>query len=117
MHGEPAMGDPGTLVIARDDEDRHTPTGDLVDGFESLVDQGRRDAGPVEDVATVYHEIDLAPQRRPERPLMVGQEIVTAPPTPNARPCGQVETKVAIGEEQNAEDRSGLECTETKYGS
>jgi hypothetical protein len=89
-------------MISRHDEHRHAAFGDAAQRLERLIGNAFRHIWPIEDVATVHHDVDLAIECRTERRLVISEEVVATTPTTYARTQRQVETKVRIGEEQDA---------------
>jgi hypothetical protein len=62
----------------------------------------------------VHDEVDLTGERRPQRGSVVREEVVTSPAPVDARPDGEIEAEVRVGEEEDsdvvADQSSGL-CT------
>jgi hypothetical protein len=96
-----------TLVVARNQDDRHPQISDLQKRFERQLHQSRRNPAAVEEIAAVHHEIDLAPSRRIEGSTGVGEEIGTLASTVDSRPKWEVETQMGVGEEGRT--RMGME--------
>jgi hypothetical protein len=96
-------------VVSWDDENRNASIRYPAEWLERLVRECRDDLRPIEDVTRMHHDVDLARERRLERGGVVGQEVVTAPPSVDTRPNGQIEAEVRIGEEEDldfVEDQS-----------
>ncbi len=107
MAGQPFEWDAGTLVVARNQKDRDPRVGDPLQGLERLVNEAGRDLGLVEQVAPVHHQVDPFVDGRPQRPPVVGQEVVPATPAPDLGTRGMVEAQVGVGQEEDADGARG----------
>ncbi len=103
MGGQQRVGDRRALVVARHDDHRHAAGGDLDERLERPVDQLAPHLAAVQQVAAVHHQVHLAPPRRRQRPLEVGEEVGPAPPPLDPRPLRQVEPQMGVGQKQKAE--------------
>ena len=83
-----------TLVVPGHQEDRYPPVCDAAQRLERLIRQRRDDRRAIEDVPGMNDDVHLAGQRRPQRPGVVGQEVVSAPPALDPRPHRQIESEV-----------------------
>ena len=99
------------LVVARHHEHRHAPVREPQHGRVRLIRQARRNIGPIEHVAAVYHDVDVLTQRGRERRLVVREEIVTPASALDARSRRQVEPEMRVRKEQDADVR----CHELMY--
>ena len=88
-------------MIAWDDEDRHATVGDAPQRFVRLIRDRWDDRRPIENVAGMHDEIDLSGHRRLERSRVVRKKIEASSPPANARPYGEIEAQVRIGEQEN----------------
>jgi hypothetical protein len=90
-------------VVSWDDENRNASIRYPAEWLERLVRECRDDLRPIEDVTRVHHDVDLARERRLERGGVVGQEVVTTPPSLDPWPNGEVEAEVRVGEQENSD--------------
>lgn len=104
-------------MVSRDQKDRDAAIGDLEERFERGGHQTRRDLGPVEQVATVNHRVDLASKGGLKGGSGVGEEIRAAPPALGPRTSGQIKTEVGIGKKQERDHRLSLSDKKTRRSS
>jgi hypothetical protein len=100
---KPDLRDASTLVISRDDENRNAFVGDTNEWLERLPRDARRRTRPVEHVAAVNDQINVAVERGLQRGGIVCEKIVSATPTMDARPRRQIEAEVGVSEEEDAD--------------
>jgi hypothetical protein len=111
MGRKPEVREPGSFVITGNQENGHPNLGDPAKGLESLERQGWWDAGAVEDVPAMDHDVHLAPESRGKRRFVARLEIVS-PPSPQDAGLGRkVEPQMGVGEKENA-DGHGTEDQE-----
>ena len=90
-------------MVSRDDEDGNASVGDSTEWLERLVRECRVDLRPIEDVTRMHDDVDLTRERRLERGGVVGEEVVTTPPSLDPWPNGEVEAEVRVGEQENSD--------------
>jgi hypothetical protein len=89
------------FVVARHDKHRHAALRHSGQWFEGLVRQTWGHLRPIKHIAAVHDNVNLTRQRRRERGLVVGQEIVTTPPAHNAWSFRQIEAEMRVREQQD----------------
>jgi len=104
MLGEPQVRYATALVVARNNEDRNASIRDASERLERLPHHAARRPGAIEHVAAVDNQVDLTGERRLQRSLIIGLEVMTAPPPIHTRIYRQVETEVRVGEQQDPHD-------------
>jgi len=92
------------LVITRDYVHRDAALGDASQRLKRLIRQTRIDTRSVEHVAAMHDDIDGPVKRRLEGRHVIGEKVVAAATTLDARTHWQVEAEVRVSEEQNAYD-------------
>jgi hypothetical protein len=103
MGGETIMGNPGSLMVSRHNEDWDARLSDLNQRTECLINQGRGHSRAVEDVPPVYHQVDLSGLCRRQGPFVIRQEVVPPPPPLHSLLRRQVEAKVGVGQQQDTD--------------
>ena len=88
-------------MVPRDDEHRNAPIRHSAERLQSLVRERWHDLRPIEDVACVHDEVHLAGERRLQRGGVIREEVVTTPPSVDARPHGEIEAEVGIGQQED----------------
>jgi hypothetical protein len=104
MLGEPQVRYATALVVARNNEDRNASVCNVSQRLERLPHHAARRPGAIEHVAAVNDQVDLSHERRLQRSLIVGLEVMTATPAIDTRIHGQVEAEVRVGEQQDPYD-------------
>jgi hypothetical protein len=94
-------------VVSGDDEHRDASIRYSAEWLEPLIRERRDDPRPIEDVTRVHDNVHLAGERRLQGRGVVRQEVVTAPPPIDARPDGEIEAEVGIGEEKYSDVVAG----------
>lgn len=107
MSGEKRIRNRRALVVSGHDDHRHSGVGNALERLEHPHHQSRLDAAPEEHVTAVNHHIDLTLKGRLQGEL-VGIEKILSPAMPiGARALGQIESEMRVGDEQDANRRSG----------
>jgi hypothetical protein len=89
-------GEARPLVVSRHEQYRNAPGGHSAERRERGLGQPSGYATPVEEVASVNHDVDLAVERRREREVEVPEEVLPPPP-PNDPGVGRkVQAEVGI---------------------
>ena len=100
MLREADLRDAAALVVPRHDEHRNSAVRHARERLERLPRDARRDPRAIEHVPAMDDNVDVARERRGQRRGVVREEVVSAPPPLDARPCREVETEVGVGEEE-----------------
>lgn len=90
-------------MVAWNDEDRNPRTSEFKQVGVNHIDNLLGDAGTEEQVAPMDDEVRTGLPGVVEHALEVGEEVRTAAALLESRPDGVVETKVGVGEEQDAD--------------
>ena len=90
-------------MVSRDDEHGNASISHSAKRLESLIRERRDDLGPVEDVARVHDDVHLARERRLQRRGVIREEVVTTPPSVDARAHGEIEAEVGIGQQEDSD--------------
>jgi hypothetical protein len=103
VRGEARVRHPRALVVPGHDEHWHPAIGQPSKRLERLPRNTLGNPRPIENIAAMHYPIDFAGKRRLERSVIISNEVVTAPRPIDARPKRQIQSKVRVGEEENAE--------------
>ena len=88
-------------MVPRDDEHGNASVSHSAKRLESLVRERRDDLRSIEVVARVHDDVHLARERRLQRDGVIRQEVVATPPSVDARPDGEIEAEVGIGQQED----------------
>jgi hypothetical protein len=94
MRHEARVRETRPLVIPGHDEHRHATVRNAAQRLVRLIRDRRENSRTIEDVARVHDQIDFADKRRREGRVIVGDEVVAATSSGDARLRRKVEAEV-----------------------
>ena len=90
--------DIGTFVVARDDENRDPLVGDVQQRLEYGLDHERMNPAAEEQIAAVYHQIDLAVERGLQRGQIIAKKVIPSAPALYLRPQRRIKAEMRVSE-------------------
>jgi hypothetical protein len=102
------VGDPGSLVVTWDDQDRDPGLRYLEQRAEGLKNEGSRNPGPVEEISGVYHQVHSSSFGWFQGSLMARLKVVATPAALDASPGREVETQMGVGQEKDTKGSGRL---------
>jgi hypothetical protein len=91
----------GPFMVPGNDENRDVHICYFQEGFISLIDNRRGDFASEKKVPSMNDQVDLPFQGKIQDIVVIGEEVLTPPPTVYSWTNGEIKSQMGIGEKED----------------